>query len=218
VLDSPVVTDATLAARPAIADRPRPVPPHRDGSRPHAGGLTVVGSHVGLSSRQLEHLDRTSPRTTVEVDVPHLLARGAPYVEQIATDTSRALERGHALLATSRRVVEGSNGEASLRIAHTVADALVTVVQRIIDRVDPAYLVAKGGITSSTLFSAALGASRAVVLGSVLPGLVSVWRPVDGRRPGLPYVVFAGNVGDEDALTTVLDRLETALPIPNPQP
>jgi uncharacterized protein YgbK (DUF1537 family) len=43
------------------------------------------------------------------------------------------------------------------------------------------------------------------VLGQLFPGQVSVWRTEsdssDGAPPvGLPYVVFAGNVGDEHSL------------------
>ncbi|GAB2881227.1 hypothetical protein GCM10022245_15410 [Streptomyces mayteni] len=44
--------------------------------------------------------------------------------------------------------------------------------------------------------------------GSLLPGIVSLWEPADGPAQGLPYVVFAGNVGDENGLADVIDRME----------
>ena len=34
--------------------------------------------------------------------------------------------------------------------------------------------------------------------------MVSVWRAEDGIDPGLPYVVFAGNVGGEGDLLTAV--------------
>ena len=45
------------------------------------------------------------------------------------------------------------------------------------------------------------------MLGQLLPGLVSVFRPVEAfpEIVGTPYVVFAGNVGDETTLAYVID-------------
>ena len=55
-----------------------------------------------------------------------------------------------------------------------------------------------------------LSIDRAWVRGSVLPGIVSLWDPVSGPAAGLPYVVFAGNVGDDSSLADVVDRLAGA--------
>ncbi|MEH3076562.1 MAG: hypothetical protein PGN11_07735, partial [Quadrisphaera sp.] len=52
-----------------------------------------------------------------------------------------------------------------------------------------------------------LGIRRAVVRGPLLPGLVSLWEPVDGLAAGVPYVVFAGNVGDDGSLLAVVRTL-----------
>ena len=71
----------------------------------------------------------------------------------------------------------------------------------------PAWVVAKGGITSHDVAARGLGIRRATVLGQLFPGLVSVFRPVDAapEAVGTPYVVFAGNVGDETTLASVID-------------
>ena len=54
----------------------------------------------------------------------------------------------------------------------------------------------------------ALGARRAMVLGQVFPGQVSVWKLFgETVDPRLRYVVFPGNVGDREALSKTLDRL-----------
>ena len=73
--------------------------------------------------------------------------------------------------------------------------------------VEPAFLVAKGGITSIELARSALGVRRAVVLGQIIPG-VPVWKlGPQALRQGMPYVVYPGNVGDDDALLTVVRKL-----------
>ena len=38
-------------------------------------------------------------------------------------------------------------------------------------------------------------------------GIVSLWEPVDGPARGIPYVVFAGNVGGPESLADVVDKL-----------
>ena len=178
------------------------------------GGLVVVGSHVGLSSRQLEDLQRTSPRRQIELDVPRLLVHGDDHIVEVADQVTEELREHNVVLATSRHVVDSMDKQESLRISGMVALALVSTVSRILNAVEPSYLIAKGGITSSTLFSDSLEASRAEVLGSLLPGMVSVWQAVDGRRPGLPFVVFAGNVGNDASLSEVVHRLETSSDTP----
>jgi len=45
------------------------------------------------------------------------------------------------------------------------------------------------------------------VLGQLLPGMVSVLRPIDAAPEAvdIPFVVFAGNVGDDNTLADVID-------------
>jgi uncharacterized protein YgbK (DUF1537 family) len=71
----------------------------------------------------------------------------------------------------------------------------------------PAWGVAKGGITSHDVAVRGLGIRRATVLGQVRTGLVSVVRPVEAApgAVGLPYVVFAGNVGDAGTLAQAVE-------------
>ena len=44
----------------------------------------------------------------------------------------------------------------------------------------------------------------------MLPGIVSLWEPVAGPACGIPYIVFAGNVGAADSLAVVVDTLTHA--------
>ena len=72
----------------------------------------------------------------------------------------------------------------------------------------PAWVLAKGGITSHDVAVDGLGIRRAEVLGQLFDGIVSVFRPLeaDARAVGTPYVVFAGNVGDERTLAEIVER------------
>ena len=69
------------------------------------------------------------------------------------------------------------------------------------------FLISKGGITSNDVLSTGLKLSRSRVLGQILAGC-----PSDHERyPGLPVVIFPGNVGDESSLADAF-RILTARP------
>ena len=77
----------------------------------------------------------------------------------------------------------------------------------------PRFVIAKGGITSSDTASHGLRIRRARVIGSLFPGLVSVWLPDGGPADGVPYIVFAGNVGNDNSLADAVRRFHaTAAP------
>ncbi len=183
------------------------------GKRPHRG-LVVVGSHVPLTSRQLERLLADVPAAAIEVPVPEVLeadARGVA-LDAIADRATAALADGHVVLYTSRTLAAGADADAgaSLELARQVSAFLVELTARIHATAVPDFVVAKGGITSSDLATEALGIRRATVEGSLLPGLISVWRAEDGAAADTPFVVFAGNVGDDDSLSYVVRQLEGA--------
>lgn len=193
--------------------------PVRAGLAPHAlltagdlnlpaqgGGLIVVGSYVPRTSSQLTFLLNQANVLPVEVGVEDLLAGPAGAVERAARQAGQALSRGEdVVIYTSRRLVTGGDAEQSLAIGRRVSEGLVAIVQAIAAR--PRYLLAKGGITSSDLATYGLGVRRALVLGQILPG-VPVWQlGPESRHPGLPYIVFPGNVGDSQALATVVAAL-----------
>src|SRR5690606_3862393 len=191
---------APLTAEEAFAGRP-----------PGAGGgLVVIGSHVGLTTRQLEALLAGHPAArVVELQVDELL-RGAP-LEPVVADVVAGLAHGDVVLHTSRALVRGGSAAESLRIARTVSAGLVDVVRGTIARRRPRFVVAKGGITSSDVASEGLGIRHAIVRGPMLPGIVSLWEPVGGPAAGIPYVVFPGNVGDERSLLAVVRVLTSTV-------
>ncbi len=51
------------------------------------------------------------------------------------------------------------------------------------------------------------GHGTAGAFGPMLEGIVSLWTASSGPATGIPYVVFAGNVGNEESLTQVVRKL-----------
>ncbi|RME56635.1 MAG: hypothetical protein D6790_14435 [Caldilineae bacterium] len=170
-------------------------------------GLFVVGSYVPKSTAQLNALLAQGDVVPVEVDVAALLdARRAGTIAQAIAETEAGLAAGRTTVVyTSRTLITAEEATRSLDIGAQVSAALVAIVRGLSLR--PRYLVAKGGITSSDVATQGLGVRKAQVLGQILPG-VPVWRTgPESRHPGLVYVVFPGNVGDDQALVTVQRRL-----------
>ena len=103
------------------------------------------------------------------------------------------------------RFVIGQDRESSLRIGQIISSALVAVVKSLSER--SAWVIAKGGITSSDVATQGLRIKRAEVLGQALPG-IPIWRTGrESRWPGMTYVVFPGNVGGPDALAEMIRAL-----------
>lgn len=116
------------------------------------------------------------------------------------------------LLQTSREVRTGADAASSLAIAREVSTALSASVRAV--RELPGWVIAKGGITSHDIAVRGLGIRRATVLGQLLDGQVSVFDPTEldptvpnSNGKAAPYVVFAGNVGDEHTLSKAIDVL-----------
>lgn len=172
------------------------------------GGLLVVGSHVEKSTAQIEAVRRLRDISDIEVSVEKVLdsSRRDEEIARVARLASESLADGlDTLIYTSRRLIAGNDEESSLRIGQQVSTALVEIVSGL--REDPAWIIAKGGITSSDIATGALGVKRAQVLGQALPG-VPVWRTgQESRWPGLIYVVFPGNVGGPSAIADVIRLL-----------
>ena len=176
----------------------KPIPPLTEFGRRDGHGLVVVGSHVGLTTRQVEAVEGLKE---IELDVTALDPEG------VGARVTEALRDRDVLLYTSRELVRGDD---PLATARKVSAAVTQVVRAALDA-RPGWVIAKGGITSHDVAVHGLGIRRATVLGQLLPGMISVFRPeeADPRAVGMPYVVFAGNVGDEGTLAEIVERFRT---------
>ncbi len=191
-----------------IGLEPRPLLESTELELGSGGGLMMVGSHVPKTTAQLETLLASWPCRTLEVDVEQLLqeAHREAEIQRVARAAGEALKAGEdVVIYTGRMLHKVAGKEANLNISQRVSAGLVAILRGINTR--PRYLVAKGGITSSDLATRALEVTRALVPGQILPG-VPVWNlGPESRFPGLPYVVFPGNVGDEDGLLAIARKL-----------
>lgn len=195
-----------VAARLGLAAKALWRPGHQDSAETN-GGLIIVGSHVAKTTCQLESLLASRNVERVEVSVETILdeeERGMVLRHAVEQANAGISAGRDVVVFTSRALVTGSGAEESLAIGKRISEALVELLSRIEAR--PRYLIAKGGITSSDLATHALDVKRAMVLGQILPG-VPVWElGAESKFPGLPYVVFPGNVGGPDWLAEAADR------------
>jgi uncharacterized protein YgbK (DUF1537 family) len=172
------------------------------------GGLIVVGSYVQKTTDQLQLAVKLDKLVSIELGVPSILHSQTRQIEieNVSSQAEKALLAGRDVIVfTSRRLMTGASDEESVQIAQQVSDALVQVVREL--GVKPRFVVAKGGITSSDIGTKALGVTRAMVPGQILPG-IPVWLlGEESRFPGVPYVIFPGNVGTLDSLAQVITIL-----------
>ena len=146
--------------------------------------------------------------TDIELHVASVLTGPGQVVADTARQVAAAPGRSDVLLYTSRALVRGRDAADSLAIARAVSAALSRTVRQALPA-RPAWVIAKGGITSHDVAVHGLGIRRAEVAGQLFPGVISVFRPIDAapQAIGVPYIVFAGNVGDEETLRQVVGIL-----------
>ncbi len=190
---------------------PRPILTKADLDMPESGGgLIVVGSYVPRTTSQVKALLAQPEVKSVEIRVAALLDDNGQQneIERVVQTADEALQQDQDVMVyTSRQLVTGANAEESLSIGQRVSESLVTIVRSIATR--PRYLLAKGGITASDIAAKGLGIKRAMVAGQILPG-VPLWQlGPESRYPGMPYIVFPGNVGGSEALVETVTKLST---------
>jgi uncharacterized protein YgbK (DUF1537 family) len=196
----------SLAALP-----PQPVAPADMGRFARGGrpGVVLMGSHVGKSTRQLEHLTTNADILPLEIDLDRLADADALIADLIgAVETAQGAGRG-AVLYTSRGEYRFPSKAERLAFGERVSSLLVDIVRHL--PADIGFLISKGGITSNDTLSKGLVLTTARVLGQVRAGCSVVRCPADHPRfPDLPVVIFPGNVGGDDALTEVYRTMSTS--------
>ena len=101
--------------------------------------------------------------------------------------------------------MENDTEETALLRSVRISDGVQSLVGRL--SVTPAFVVAKGGITSSDVGTKALQVRRATVLGQIRSG-IPVWQTgTESRFPQIPYNIFPGNVGSAETLREVVEIL-----------
>ena len=172
--------------------------------------MIVIGSHVDKTSRQLATLLRTCNITPVEFN-QHTVLNDILFEEEcsrVIKTINTLLSEGKDTVVFTRRErldMNTGNTEDELILTAKISSAVTDFVKNL--TVKPSYIIAKGGITSSEIGTVGLGVKKAIVAGQVLPG-IPVWRLGDESRfPGMPYIIFPGNVGDDVSLANIVRNL-----------
>lgn len=172
-------------------------------------GLVIVGSYVGKTGRQLDALLKTVPCDGIELQVDRIAEgdrEGTEEVMRVVQEVDRTLIDGRTAVVYTSRSVRQMEGREFLRFGQKVMMALCSVVQFVGQR--PSFVVAKGGITSIEIARTGMGVKEAYVPGQIAKG-VPLWQlGPEAKWPGIPYVVFPGNVGDDHTLAQVVQALK----------
>lgn len=175
------------------------------------GGLIVVGSHVNKTTQQLEELKKcTMPITFVQFDQHRVLEENGleDEVARVTALAEKALLEGKTVAVYTRRdridFVNGSKDD-QLSMATKISDAVTSIVTNLKEK--PAFIIAKGGITSNDIGTKALRVRKALVKGQVRPG-IPVWlTDAESKFANMPYIIFPGNVGAVDDLRVIVENL-----------
>ena len=174
------------------------------------GGVIVVGSHTAKTTRQLMELKKVPGIRFLEFNSDLVLNDAAfrEETERTLELISRTITEGKtAAVYTRRKLLEFKDDtrEAALMRSVKISEAVQSLVGNL--KVVPAFVVAKGGITSSDVGTKALRVKRATVMGQICPG-VPVWQTgKESRFPHIPYVIFPGNVGEDATLREAVEIL-----------
>lgn len=168
----------------------------------HQGvGCFVVGSHVKKTTQQLESLLQAEGTCAIEVDVQRILD-DAPLLMSETLDTIQQVVDNYLtpVIYTSRQEIRLDDANQRQHLGQQVSDFLVDIVYRL--PFTPSYLVGKGGITSHDILTKGLGIKSARVLGQVINSVPCV------MTEKFPYIIFPGNVGSEQSLREVYEKLK----------
>lgn len=173
------------------------------------GGLIIIGSHVKKTTDQLAKLKELKDVKFIEFN--HMLVLEPEKLEaelrRVVGDVEQAIENGQTVAVyTGRKRFDAGSEEESLRVSVKISEAITSIVSRL--SIQPAFLIAKGGITSSDVGTKGLSVKRALVLGQVAPG-IPVWKTgTESKFPGMSYIIFPGNVGAVTTLRDIVAKLE----------
>lgn len=173
-------------------------------------GAVIVGSHVKKTTSQLQVLLQQPGIKGVEIDVERINGERAVLLQEVIHLTQTAHEQNQTVVVYTSRVEKTFADQATrLAFGEQVSAFLMDVVRNL--PLSIGFLISKGGITSNDVLSDGLALRASRVLGQILAGCSVVRCPPDHPRyPDLPVVIFPGNVGDENALATVYQRLRGA--------
>lgn len=175
------------------------------------GGVVVVGSHTAKTTAQLQELLDLDLVVPVEFKSSLVLEGDEAFYGEVARCVAceeEIIKSGKtAVCFTERKLLtlENDTKESALIRSVKISDGVQKLVGDL--SITPAFVIAKGGITSSDVGTKALQVRCANVLGQIKPG-IPVWQTKEESKfPDTPYVIFPGNVGEASTLREAIEIL-----------
>ena len=189
------IPDQPLLDKSILTPQATPFPP-----------LYIVGSHVKKTTQQLECLLQAEGTCAIEVHVQRILDDANALMLETQDTIRQVVEQGLTpVVYTSRQEIRLADADQRQHLGQQVSDFLVDIVRKL--PYTPSYLVGKGGITSHDLLTKGLGVKSARVLGQIINSVPCVLTPPSS----LPYIIFPGNVGNEQSLREVYLKLSNII-------
>ena len=179
-------------------------------------GLIVVGSHVELSTLQLNKVLDISLCQPIEINVFKLyeffklgdnLNQINSLKELILNSIRQNLSRDSIpVLYTSREIISPTNENDLIHFQLFLSAFIAKIVSAVKNEIG--YLISKGGITTNAIISEGLKADSVYLEGQILPGVSLVTFNLLKQKGKLPIVTFPGNMGNKMSLVQALEILE----------
>lgn len=182
----------------------------QENSQPHNRkrlGIIIVGSHVKKTTRQLNNLLTQEGVEGIELSVNRIL-NDANYLNEVIRSLGDKVVRsgapqslnGAIVLFTSREEVRLDDANARQDLGQRISEFLVSIVRDL--PFTPDYLIAKGGITSHDILTKGLNVKIAKVMGQLVKNVPCI------MTDKFPYIIFPGNVGDDNSLAEAYLKLK----------
>lgn len=175
------------------------------------GGIVLIGSHVKKTTDQLNCLKELDGQVDfMEFQVNTVFEENGleKEVERTVKAAEEKILSGRTVVIyTSRQLLapENMTPEEKLQISVKISNAVTSIIGKL--QVKPKFIIAKGGITSSDVGTKALHVKKARVMGQVKKG-IPVWMTgEESKFPGMPYIIFPGNVGEVSTLKEIVEEL-----------
>lgn len=175
------------------------------------GGIVIIGSYVKKTTSQLDSLMKSQCGLNIlEFKVNAYFSPGGLDAEmnRVLNLAETAMKAGKtAVIYTSRELLvpESASKDEILAASVSISQALTGIVKQL--TVTPAFILAKGGITSSDVATKGLSVKKARVMGQIRKG-IPVWKTgTESKFPQMPYIIFPGNVGETETLREIVEEL-----------
>lgn len=175
------------------------------------GGIIVIGSHTEKTTKQLEALRDVNGIEFIEFNSDLVLNEELfnEEIQRVINKEEDFLKAGKTVAVFTKRrllTIKNDTKEEALLRSVKISEAVQSLVGNL--SVRPAFVIAKGGITSSDIGTKALGIKKAKVLGQAKPG-IPVWQTgEESKFPNIPYIIFPGNVGEDSTLKEIVEIIK----------